>query len=442
MKNIAIIGGGFSGTMLALNLAAKNSGHAIHVVEPRSSLGLGVAYSTDEPGHLLNVAASNMSAWPDRPHDFIGYLIDERPELAEEPLEFFHSFYAPRMSYGRYIQSLVKRPEYSSIMHHRAQALRVGRAGTSLSISLSNQHVLEASAVVLALGLPPSGAIDRIFGWAQPGRYLSQPWDALETSSFLRDIDPRDHILIIGSGLTMVDMLVSLKQRGHQGFVTIVSRHGQVPQVHAPFDKISHFKLKERTPRAWLKFFREYRDNWRAVFDALRPHTPSIWQNFTVAQKTQFLRHLRPWWDSRRHRVAPEINNILKAGLREERYQVHAGRLLKAQTETKGFNLSFAKPDGTVLSLSPQRVINCTGPESQVINFKGSLWTCLLKEGLLRPDPTGMGVLSTSEFQAIPQVGYEPSPLFVLGALRRGTQWESTAVPELRADAVRLAHIL
>ena len=148
------------------------------VIEPRESLGLGVAYSTKKPGHLLNIAASNMREyWPDRPHDFIGYLIDTNAGLAHLPLEYFDTYYAPRMIFGRYIKSLIERPEHSSVIHHKAHATRIHRSGPGLVVSLSNQDIISADYIVIATGLAPSGAMDRIFGWAQWG-YLSNAWDS------------------------------------------------------------------------------------------------------------------------------------------------------------------------------------------------------------------------------------------------------------------------
>ena len=426
--------------MLALHLCNQNRSSEIHVVEPRESLGLGVAYSTDEPGHLLNVAAANMSAWPDRPHDFVGYLIDTNLGLAHLPGDYFNTYYAPRMVFGRYIKSLVDRPEHKAIIHHKAQATRINRSEQGLKLSLSNACILDADQVVIAAGLPPSGAMDRIFGWSPPGRYLAHPWDAQATRDFLSDVKSDDSFLIIGSGLTMVDMLVSLEQRGIKGRVALVSRHGFIPQVHAAFEHIE-IPLLKQSVREWLRLFRQYKNSWRSVFHAIRPVSQAIWQDFSPRDKAQFLRHVRPWWDSHRHRVAPEIYRFLNQGFSSGRLSLHAGRLLKAQESLNGFIVNFQGRKEN-FSLSAHRVINCTGPESQLINFKGSLFAGLLKDGLITPDSTGLGINSTANFQATPQAGYEKSPLYVLGALRRGTHWEATAVPELRNEASQLAQIL
>jgi uncharacterized NAD(P)/FAD-binding protein YdhS len=439
MKKIIIIGGGFSGTMLALNLCAEQTACEVHIIEAREALGLGAAYSTDEAGHLLNVPATNMSAWPDKPHDFVGYLIDNNTQLAHMPLEYFSSYFAPRKVFGRYIQELASRPEYSSIIHHQATATRVVRSEYGLGVRLSNQEMLYADAVVLAVGLPASSAMDRIFGWAASGRYLSNAWDAYATRDFMTQVRPDDSILIIGSGLTMMDMLVSLEKHRVRGNIAIVSRHGLSPQVHAPCEAIKLIH-KPHDLRSWLRIFREQTTNWRAVFDALRPESQALWQSMSLGQKSQFLRHLRPYWDSHRHRVAPEIHRLLRQGLAQKRISVQAGRLVKAETSNLGFTLNFQHRD-RIFSLSAHRVINCTGPESRMLNFQGPLWAGLLKDGLLTLDGTGLGAHS-DDFKATCQQGYEHNGLYILGALRRGTHWEATAVPELRADARRLAGIL
>jgi len=439
MKKIAIIGGGFSGTMLALQLCSQDKACEIHIIEPRELLGLGVAYSTDEPGHLLNVAATNMSAWPDKPHDFVGFLVDTHASLAHVPVGYFNTYFASRMTYGNYIQSLVTRPEYSSIIHHREQALRIQRVDKNLVINLSNNQNIHADHIIIAAGIPPSGAMDRIFGWAPEGRYLAHPWDNNLTKEFLTNIDPNDAILIIGAGLTMIDMLISLEQHKIRGPIAVVSRHGLAPQVHEDFERIE-LCVGEMSPREWLKIFRSHKDSWRSVYDFIRPKSQAIWQNFGVKHKNQFLRHLRHLWDSHRHRVAPEVHRFLSRGMAQNRINLYAGRMLKTETSSKGFRVDFQGRD-QLFSLSAHRVINCTGPESQVINFKGSLFAGLLKDGLVTPDPTGLG-LNTRNFQAIPQNGYQDNNLYILGALRRGTHWETTAVPELRLDAYKLAQVI
>ena len=143
----------------------------------------------------------------------------------------------------------------------------------------------------------------------------------------------------MGSGLTMIDMLVSLEQRGVKGPINIVSRHGLIPEVHADFKPIE-LALGRYSPREWLKIFRNTKNSWRSVFQALRPHSQAIWRDFSPNQKKQFLRHLRPWWDSHRHRIAPQIHRFLSHALASN-LSIYAGRLLKAQTSERDFVVNF-----------------------------------------------------------------------------------------------------
>ena len=82
--DIVVVGGGFSGAMSAVNIA-RRSDHPLHVVvvNDRGSVGRGVAYGLRRPEYLLNVAARNMSAFPDEPDHFT--LADLEIDVPQRP---------------------------------------------------------------------------------------------------------------------------------------------------------------------------------------------------------------------------------------------------------------------------------------------------------------------------------------------------------------------
>lgn len=431
--DIAIVGGGASGVLLAAHLLRKNDSLRIVLVERGEPPGLGVAYSTRCRGHLLNVRASDMSALADEPEHFVQWLARDGGGLGRTD-------FAPRADYGRYLQDLlaesVRRSEGRlRIVTGDVTALREHEDGVEMDID--GRHALRAQAAVLATGhRPPS---------TRSGAYHGNPWreDAI-------DHLPRDaSVLLIGTSLTMIDVLVSLMERGHIGPIVALSRRGLVPHCHptAPIpspevDTQDLFtgSLSQRT----LRFRRRLRNGvgWPGLMQLLRPHNNELWHGLDLAERQRFLRHLRPWWDIHRHRVAPQIGNIIAAAQARGQLSILAGKIQIGRATDHEVDVTIAhRGSHSVEKRSFDRVVDCRGPRNEVdVNLP--LHAQMVEHGLLRPDPLGQG-LDVSEHEAlIGRDGKASRRLFALGPLTRGRYTEIVAIPDIRLQAAEVAERL
>jgi uncharacterized NAD(P)/FAD-binding protein YdhS len=440
---VVIIGGGASGTLLATQLLRTARGPLrVALLERASRAGPGLAYSTNSPRHLLNVPAGRMSAFPDDPEHFLRWM--RRVEPGTGPGDF-----VSRRRYGQYLEALLReaREDAAPGLHLEllaGEAASLSQEGEGARVALADGRELAARTVVLAVGnaLPADLAVEDGGLYASP-RYIRSPW----SGDALSRIHPQDSVLLIGTGLTMVDTVLSLDERGHQGPLQALSRHGLLPQVHRPVPARSAVALQEPTRlrsilRALRREVREAREgmDWRSVVDALRPQTISLWRELPLPERRRFLRHLRSFWEVHRHRMAPEVGETLERLQRAGVLRVHAARV-------RGFRLTDSGVEVRVLprglgredSLRVQHVINCTGPDRALAH---PLLRGLLEAGLARVDALGLG-LATDDGGALLDARGRPSGvLFTLGSLRRGELWETTAIPELRLQALALARLL
>lgn len=441
---VAIVGAGFSGALTALNILKTPGSRArVHLIEQAERFGVGAAFGARQPDHLLNVRAMNMSADPDSPDDFARWLGARRKRPAE-PFAF-----ASRAEYGAYIQDHLRQVVQSKAAADRLdlvgdQVTAIHPDGDGFELRLALGRTLGADAVVLATGnAPPSGAVLPDPAFADHPSYVGDPW----TPGALDAVGPDDPILLLGAGLTMVDVVASLDAFGHRGAILALSRRGLLPRRHARVEiAATTWRRAPGEPlSASLHRFRreaERSGDWRGVFDALRAQTQSCWKAMPLAKRQRFLRHLRPWWDAHRHRLAPVMANRLDGWL-AGRLRVAAGRLEHladrdgAITATWKARGADERQDRTV-----RRVINCTGPEGDPRQSRSPLVAQLLRQGLIRPDPLGLGMDTNEDGQLIAADGDAHRGLFAIGPVARGALWEITAVPDIRVEAQRLGRTL
>lgn len=445
---IAIIGGGFSGAMVATHLLRLATAPlSIDLIEPRPSLGAGLAYGTANPRHLLNVPAKRMSAFSDDPEHFLRWLIRHGDYHADS--------FAPRELYGAYVRAVLETaiadaPSSARLKWIRSEASAVLPAGSSAVIELKNGESLRADRIVLALGnFPPSDppVADRTFYRGKS--YIRHAWrpEALEA------LEPTVPVLLIGSGLTMLDVVLALQDREHRGVIHVISRHGllaQGYQSHPPYPSFLPMAVTSTTLHALLgRVRREVAraaaagHDWRAVIDALRPQTPALWQALPPAEQRRFLRHLRPYWDAHRHRVAPEAIAVLDRLRRSQQLQIHAGRIRAYQEHREGVRVAYRpRRSDAPVHLQVDRVINCTGLECDYRRLRRPLITHLLESGLSRPDPLCLGLDTDADGRLLDAEGRASSLLYTLGPPCKGRLWETTAVPEIRGQAQALAQRL
>lgn len=441
MKRITIIGGGASGTLLAVNLIkhASDEPLEINLVEKHPTIGRGVAYSTVEDIHLLNVPAAKMGAFPDDIEHFHRWL-------GESDYDFAPGDFVPRKIYGQYLREIFnavisERGRTVSVNLLDDEAIDVLTDEDSALVLLRSGEVLPSHRVVLAFGnfLPPDPPTETRDFAAAP-KYFQNAWD----HNIYDRISPEDDILVIGTGLTAVDNILSFYHKGHRGKIIALSTHGWFPMVHQAAEPYPSFKdeiYEERNIRRIFKSIRSHcriAENWRAVIDSLRPYTQDVWYNLPVGEKQRFMRRLRRIWDISRHRIPPKCNEILQNMQAEGSLEVKRGRLKDIVPAGDGFTVKY-RTKGTDDTIAVNAVINCTGSESNFTKIDFPLVRSLIEKGEIFPDELFLGLNATPDGKIIKRSNEISKVITTLGTSLKGVLWESTAMPEIRAQARNLA---
>lgn len=458
MQTIVVIGAGFCGALTAAQLL-RRAGHTptrVVLLNRSGPMARGVAYGTRSDCHVLNVPAARMGAFLDDEGGFLRFLRQRDPA-------FDGGSFAPRSAFGDYLEAVLDDAIHHPVEGNSFEAVSGSAAavepladGSGATVRLEDGRELQADKVVLALGHfaprnPPVALSARRF-YDSP-RYLRDPW----APDALRAVDPRQPTLLIGSGLTMLDVLLGLRQQGITAPVIAISRRGLLPLAHrehghAPQYRSSLPAMLERRPRL-RHYLRELRQevaraaeqgvDWRDVIGALRAHTPWLWQALPQREQERFLRHLRGFWDVHRHRCAPQAGAALAAELASGGLRIVAGRLVDFQEQDGAVTACYRPRGGTGFeSLTVGTVINCTGPDSDLRSSAEPLMVQLRNAGLLTPDPLNLGLLTSEEYQLIDAQGSASPVLHYVGPLLRAQHWEATAVPELRRHVSLLVDVL
>lgn len=434
MIDVAVIGGGFSGTLLAVNLV-RHDGPAATIFERGPLPGRGLAYATASRVHLLNVRAANMSALPDDPGHF--------EQWARQNCAADRSSFVARADYGRYLDALFEAAAAEAphrIALERDEVLAISRDRDGFRLKLGSGATAAARRVVLATGNLAARTPQRIDAAALGDRYAADPWRADLGAGH----DPDAPVVLIGSGLTAIDVALRLVEAGQRAPIVAISRHGLLPRVHGAPEPVP--PLADPPPpdvRAILRHLRQaHREiGWRAAIDQLRPHSQLLWRKMPLAEKRRFLRHARAWWDVHRHRMAPEVAAKLEALQTQGRFRSVVGRILAADRSGEGIELMLQRRDGAAERIGAGRLINCTGP-GDIAGSDQPLILCLLHSGLARPDPLGMGLDTDADGRVLDRGGQAAANLFAVGPLTRGSFWEMTAVPDIRRQVWSLARLL
>lgn len=449
---IAIVGAGFSGSLIAAHLLKTSTRPlVIKLIERSHEIGRGVAYSAHNIGHLLNVSAGNMSAFPDDPGHLLRWLNYNYTELAPFlPYDLNVSSFIPRQIFGLYLQSILEEAEATAPSNTRlerieAEVVAIKNEGKKANVALGNGQVFTADKVVLALGNAPATPPVTTQEDNQDS-YLRNAWAA----DALTELDPDASVLLIGTGLTMVDMLVSLKASDHRGKIYGVSRRGLFPLTHKASKAYPAFLTSETAPTTVRGLVRTLRRevqkaqgqdyDWRSVVDSLRPITPQLWQRLPQGEKQRFLRHGTPYWDVHRHRIAPEIGAIVESFLDSGQLTVMAGGIQDYQAVTAGVEVRIKpRKRDDIQVLTVNRIVNCTGIQVDYRRSNNPLIANLRDQALIRPNGLGLGLDSTAEGVLVDGQGKASDFLYTIGTPRKGDLWETIAVPELRSQAQNLA---
>jgi len=449
MRRITIIGGGASGTLLALNLLKYTGDRRleINLVEKRPHIGRGVAFSTEEDAHLLNVPAAKMGAYADDIEHFHRWL-------NENGLEYSPTAFVPRRIFGEYLREQLEQANESKAENVALnifddEAVDLQYEDSKANVQLASGDHIYSEKVALAFGnfLPPHPTVpDQSF--VQSPRYFQDPW----TAEVFDSIKPDDAVLIVGTGLSMVDVTMQLYKLRHKGVINAISTRGQLPAVHklghtypAFYDEI---KGKTRVTdilkavRAHSKKADADGSDWRAVIDSLRPVTQQIWLDLPLAEKKYFMQHLSRYWNVARHRMAPEAALIIDELRGTGQLQILKGRLQKITWEDGiGFDVRYATI-GLDQYVHADVVINCIGSESRFDQLDSQLVKNLMAAGMIQCDDLRFGLDATPDGHLKGTDGQPSDMLYTLGTALKGVLWESTAIPEIRVQARDLAQKL
>lgn len=451
---IAIVGAGVSGTLTAVHLLRLATAPLdIYLIDRQGVFGRGVAYNPTQDLALLNLSTNKVSIYPENPRHFldwlqrIGYCQPDGQPATEDS-------FVPRKIFGQYICQLLDEAEAAALPQVRL--VRCSNTAVDIEIGpdkgtvhLQDGNSLTVDQVVLALGnfpprylpvIPPS--------MRQNPRYIHNPWSGLA-----RPIPADDAVLTIGTGLTMVDIVLELQIRGHRGPYYAISKRGLLPQPHRLSATVLPPPALDDMPNtavALARYVRRYVQttaqthnvSWQVAFDSLRPLLIPLWQRLPVAEKKRLFRHAQPYWDIHRHRIPPQAEDEILALRQSGRLHIQAGRFKQFSEHENGIRVKIEAKNGQEQEIDVQWVVNCTGPNANYTSLDDPLPRNLLQRGLIQADPLQLGIDADAD-GVVRNPFAQPAPrLHSLGPLLKGVLWESTAVPEIRIQARALAERL
>jgi uncharacterized NAD(P)/FAD-binding protein YdhS len=437
--DVAIIGGGFSGTMVAAQLARRNISSIL--IEGGGRLGRGIAYSTREPAHVLNGRAEVMSAWPEDLEDFARLVEAEGGSAKDFP---------ERRRFGRYLgEQLEEAVASGAVTTIEAMAVSARRTN-GWTIALADGRSITAKALVLAIGNQEPASMGVADGISTQ-RYINNPWGTEARAANERLAGTDRNVLLLGTGLTAVDHVLALDAHGHVGKITMLSRRGQMPRGHVLYDPWP-VEANEVPLGNVLKAWRWLRKragqgNWRAAVDAMRPHTTMVWRSWSPEERSRFIRHARPFWDVHRHRIATEVAERMKQLIGNGQLEIVAGRVLSMREVDGGVEVQFSRrsstlrqgsgqaslrANGTVETRTFDTVVNCTGPLHAMARTVNPVMRQMLDDGLVEVDRIGIGLAADENDRA-------GEGIWAMGPVTKGNYWEIIAVPDIRGQAARVA---
>ena len=441
--DVAVIGGGFSAATTVINLIEQlDPERTVGVIGRTAGLGLGTAYSTKDDVHRLNVPAGRMSLYADRANDLCDWLdANEHGHGSED--------FIPRKLFGAYVQDrleeqLFRTDNRARVSLQNAEAIDCEAFGDDQQVyHLSNGERLTARSSVFCIGGTPAGLPlpdDRIAREARRHICLNV-W----ADQWIERAGPDDTVFMLGSGLTMVDQVMSLRRRGHRGRIHVMSRHGLLPQPHHV--PRSHPIEAPIAPGggALSELMRRMREaartteDWRSAVDSIRPITQALWQHFTPAERQRFLRHANSWWNIHRHRLAPDVRACLDEMQDGGQLTISAGWLHEVyETGGKARVAYRDRHSGTLRQISADWIVNCTGMEKCSIS-KVPLLKKMSARGMIIGDNLGLGLAVGSDSRILREDGSIAQSSYALGPMTIGQFFEIFAVPDIRVQAQKVA---
>ena len=446
MKMIIIIGGGASGTLLAINLIREARERAIDIViiERRSRLGRGVAYGTTFDAHLLNVPAGRMGAFPDDLEHFHRWL-------NENGHEYQIADFVPRVLFGRYLSELLDAtlgaaPSGVNVRFIDDDAVDLRESAAGIAVRIRSGETIDADDAVLAFGnFPPPHPNVPDLKFTDSKKYFQDPWGQRLYESVAAD----ESLFIVGTGLSMADVALQMNRIGHSGKIYAISTRGLLPAVHELGHSYPSFYDEIKGMRRITDLLKAVRrhiaaaeaegGNWRAVIDSLRHETPQIWMDLPVAEKRYFMQHLSRYWNVARHRMPSAAAAVLQNMIAGGKLEILRGRLKEIALASGGsFHVTFAEY-GVLRTVSADVLVNCIGAQSNFAKVDSELVQNILAAGTVRTDELAMGLDATPDGRLIGNDGRIHQNIRTLGPALKGILWETTAIPEIRSQARTLA---
>lgn len=438
-RDVLVIGGGASGVLFAANLLRQNTDLRVTVVEGRHLLGCGIAYSTSDPDHLLNTRVHNMSAFPDESDHFLHWLESNAPGRHDS------ESFVGRATYGSYLSCLLTPWTASGrLVCIKADCLGISEREGGVKAELDDGRQLKGAYAVLATG--------HVVPKEDPSGLISGAWSV--------NTPPGDGapVLIIGTGLSMVDRVLSLERAGHQGQIIAISRRGLLPRSHGAGAalKIAAETVPLGAPvsrlLAWLRGLVADAvaegGTWRSAVDGIRPYVSLIWQNMDLDQRRRFLRHAATWWEVHRHRIPPASAARLEAAMQAGRLKIERAAFIRAEAAAGDSQdevvTAVIQPRGAAdpARLEVGRIIDCRGIRNDPEKNASPLMAGLLADGAARVDPLRIGFEVSPEARLIGRDGAASDRLFALGPVSRAMFWEITAIPDIRVQAGQMARYI
>lgn len=450
---IVIIGGGFAGTVTALKLLDHATEPlAITIIERSSELGRGVAYSTTEPVHLVNGPARIFSLYPDDPEHLVRWLENHGAENGWAPPDDVADSSPPRWLFGTYVQAELQRAisragQYSTLRHIQASATAIRTVSNGVQISISTGAVIFADEAILALGAFQGEPTDAEAAITDHQAFVGNPWNPQALDRLVNS----DNLLLIGSSLSMVDVVASMEARGYRGRYHVLSRRGQLVDGRRDAEPWRDFLSEQPLPvtaKSLLSLVKNQRraiaaagQDWQALPVAIRPHIPALWQGASNSERLRFNRHLRPFWDVTAHRSAPPAHGSLVNAKRDGRLTSAAGRIQAFEPEGGGIAALIRwRSTGKTERVHFDGVVNCRGHQQHDWRkISDPFIRHLLASGEVRTHGTGFGIDATPDGAVINANGRVHSNLHAIGHPLRGVAWESSSITEQLAQAIALA---
>jgi len=441
---ITIIGGGASGLLTAVNILKTNTRSVIiNIIEP-GSLGLGAAYNVENMRHLLNVPAFKMSCISDDPDHFINWL-------KEKGYTYKNTDFVARKIYGEYIRSTYDKyldeNKSATVNHIKDHAIDIVNENGVLFVATKGGKKIKSDKIVLALGNfssthPKTKSNDYI---SDP-KYIANPLDA---NSIKKITDKTRNVFIIGTGLTAVDTIISIREANPKVSIIAFSNHGYLPVQHNLNQSYPSYYEELKGIKTTLELFNVVHKHiklaaakhidYKAVTDAIRPYTQEIWSNLPEKEKLQFLRHLRHYWGVARHRMPSESANYIYELINFGKVQLLKGRIKDIRIEGKHLVVATETRKGEIENHQADYVINCTGPQSDYGKIDNTLIKNLVNKGLIVPDDIKYGINADKNGAVIGKDNIPSNKLFTVGPPMKGILWECVAIPEIKMQTNKLA---